>query len=229
MTINTTFGYPVDVLNAGVRTNREFVGIAAEFGTLFRSWDFSTYAIEQKYNGVTDRRAVGVETRYFQPGRSLIALIDYDTFFKTLNSATVIGGVTLPGSWTLSFNFDHRNTPILTLHNALIGQPVSTIDALLANFTPAQIVQLARDRTTAMSDNVYALTLTRPIAEKFQISADTYLTKVGPTPASRANVLRRAPPAGRIGRFSFSCSAPASGGRPTCMCCRCATIPIRRR
>jgi hypothetical protein len=125
---------------------------------------------------------VGVERRYFQPGRSLIALIDYDTFFKTLNSATVIGGVTLPGSWTLSFNFDHRNTPILTLHNALIGQPVSTLEELLPNFTPAQIVQLARDRT-AMSD-VYALTLTRPIAEKFQISADTYLTKVGPTPAS---------------------------------------------
>jgi hypothetical protein len=182
VTINTTFGYPVDVLNEGVRTNREFVGIAADFGTLFRSWDFSTYAIEQKYNGATDRRAVGVETRYFQPGRSLIAMIDYDTFFKTLNSATVIGGVTLPGSWTLSFNFDHRNTPILTLHNALIGQPVGTLEELLPNFTPAQIVQLARDRT-AMSD-VYALTLTRPIAEKFQISADTYLTKVGPTPAS---------------------------------------------
>jgi tetratricopeptide (TPR) repeat protein len=182
VTINTTFGYPVDVLNEGVRTNREFAGLAADFGTFFRSWDFSTYAIEQKYSGAIDRRAVGIETRYFQPGRSLIALIDYDTFFKTLNSATVIGGITLPASWTLSFNFDRRDTPILTLRNALIGQPVSTIDALSANFTPAQIVQLARDRTA--TNQVYAVTLTRPIAEKFQISADTYLTTVGPTPAS---------------------------------------------
>jgi hypothetical protein len=31
---------------------------------------------------------------------------------------------------------------------------------------------------------VYAVTLTRPIAERFQVSADVYLTKVGATPAS---------------------------------------------
>ena len=154
-----------------MRLNREFVGLSANFGT-FRSWDFSTYALEEKYNGATDRRAVGIEIRYFQPGRSLIALIDYDIYFKTLNSATVIGGLTLPGSWTLSFNFDHRDVPILTLRNALIGQPVSTLEELLPNFTPEEIIQLARDRT-AMSD-VYALTLTRPIAEKFQFSADAY-------------------------------------------------------
>jgi hypothetical protein len=64
----------------------------------------------------------------------------------------------------------------------LIGQPVTTIEELLANFTPEEIIQLARDRTAVVQ--VYAMTLTRPIAEKFQISADTYFTKVGPTPAS---------------------------------------------
>ena len=181
VTINTTFGYPVDVLSEGVRLNREFAGLSANFGT-FKSWDFSTYVLEEKYNGATDRRAVGTEIRYFQPGRSLIALIDYDIYFKTLNSATFIGGLTLPGAWTLSFNFDHRDVPILTLRNALIGQPVGTLAELLANFTPEQIIQLARDRT-ATSD-VYALTLTRPIAEKFQFSADTYFTKIGATPAS---------------------------------------------
>jgi len=181
VTINTTFGYPVDILSEGVRLNREFAGVSANFGT-FRSWDFSTYALEEKYKGATDRRAVGTEIRYFQPGRSLIALIDYDIFFKTLNSATLIGGVTLPGSWTLSFNLDHREVPILTVRNALIGQPVSAIEDLLANFTPEEIIQLARDRTAA--SDVFAVTLTRPIAEKFQLSVDTYVTKIGATPAS---------------------------------------------
>jgi hypothetical protein len=182
VTINATFGYPVDTVTDGVRTNREFAGVSANFGTFAQSWDFSTYAIEQKYNGQVDRRAVGLETRYFRPGRSLITLLDYDTFFKTLNSATIIGGLTLPGSWTASFNFDRRQSPILTLRNALIGQPVTTIADLSVNFTPAEIMQLARDRT-AMSD-VFAITLTRPLGQRFQFSTDYYLTKVGATPPS---------------------------------------------
>jgi len=67
----------------------------------------------------------------------------------------------------------------------LIGQPVTSINQLLVNFTPAQAEQLARDRT-AMSD-VYAASLTRPIGQRFQFSTDVYMTKVGATPAS-ANV-----------------------------------------
>jgi hypothetical protein len=182
LTINATVGYPVDLPEQGVRTNREFAGISANFGTFAQSWDFSTYALEQSLDGHVDRRAVGLETRYFRPGRSLIALLDYDIFFKSLNSATVIGGFALPASWTASVNLDHRETPILTLHNALIGQPVSNINQLLVNFTPAQTEQLARDRT-ATSD-VYAASLTRPIGQRFQFSTDVYMTKVGATPAS---------------------------------------------
>ena len=195
VTVNATFGYPLDTLYQGLRTGREFGGLSADFGTFFNSWDFSAYAVEQKYAGHIDRRAVGLEARYFQPGRSLIALLDYDTLFKTLNSATVIGGVSLPWALTLSFNLDHRETPILTLRNALIGQPVASIDELLVNFTPDQVLQLARDRT-ARSD-VYALTLTRPLSEKFQVSTDLYVTKIGATPAS-GNVL--ASPAGGTDR-----------------------------
>jgi tetratricopeptide (TPR) repeat protein len=182
LTVNATVGYPVDTPEQGVRTNREFAGISASFGTFAQSWDVSTYALEQSLDGHVDRRAVGLETRYFRPGRSLIALVDYDIFFKTLNSATLIGGFSLPASWTASFNLDHRETPILTLHNALIGQPVSSVNQLLVNFTPAQIEQLARDRT-AMSD-VYAASLTRPIGQRFQFSTDVYTTKVGATAAS---------------------------------------------
>ncbi len=182
LTINATAGYPVDTPEQGVRNYRQFTGLSANIGTFSQAWDVTVYSLEQTLEGHVDRRAAGLETRYFQPGRSLILLVDYDLFFKTLNSATLIGGFSLPGSWTASFNLDHRETPILTLHNALIGQPVSTINQLLVNFTPAQTEQLARDRT-ALSD-VFALTLTRPVGERFQFSTDLYLTKVDGTPAS---------------------------------------------
>jgi hypothetical protein len=82
----------------------------------------------------------------------------------------------------LSMNLDRRNSPILTIRNALIGQPVITLDDLAINFTADEINRLARDRTS--KSDVYAITLSRPIGERYQISTDFYLTKTGGTPAS---------------------------------------------
>jgi hypothetical protein len=64
----------------------------------------------------------------------------------------------------------------------LIGQPVTTLDDLGINFTTDEIRQLARDRTA--KTDVYAITLSRPLGERYQISTDYYVTKTGGTPAS---------------------------------------------
>ncbi len=191
-TINATYGYPVDTVTEGPKSGRTFTGLSLDFGTFAQSWDFSTYVVNQKFEGQVDRRAVGLETRYFRPGRSLIALVDYDTYFKSVNNITLIGSLALPKSWQLSVNMDRRNAPLLTIRNALIGQPVTTLEDLGINFTQAEIDQLARDRT-AKSD-VYALTLSRPIGERYQISTDFFVTKSDGTPAS-GNV-PESPPSG---------------------------------
>ena len=39
----------------------------------------------------TDRRSIGFQTRYSEPGRTAVMLIDYDMYFKQLNSVTLIG------------------------------------------------------------------------------------------------------------------------------------------
>jgi hypothetical protein len=182
VTLNATFGYPVDTVSEGPQPQRDFVGVAADFGTLWRSLDVSTYALEQKFNGQVDRRAVGLEARFFRPGQSLIGLIDYDTFYKSINEVTVIGNLSLPANWLLSMDVDRRNSPILTTRNALIGQPVTTLDELTTTFTPDQILQLARDRTAVSS--LYSITVSRPLGERFQLSMDVYSTNTGATPAS---------------------------------------------
>ena len=182
ITINATYGYPLDTVSEGPKRDRSFEGLSLDLGTFAQSWDFSTYVTSQKFEGQTDRRAVGLETRYFQPGRSLIGLVDYDTYFKSINNLTLIGSLALPKSWILSLNLDRRNSPILTIRNALIGQPVTTLDDLGINFTTDEINQLARDRTA--KTDVYAITLSRPLGERYQISTDFYVTKTGGTPAS---------------------------------------------
>ncbi|MFO1467958.1 MAG: SPOR domain-containing protein [Steroidobacteraceae bacterium] len=182
ITVNLTYGYPVDTVTESPKTQRTFQGISLDLGTFAQSWDFSIYGVTQKFEGETDRRAVGLETRYFRPGRSLIALVDYDTYFKSVNNYTLIGSLSLPRNWLLSVNADRRNAPLLTIRNALIGQPVTTLADLAINFTQDEINQFARDRT-ARSD-VYAITLAHPLGERYSISTDFYMTKTDGTPAS---------------------------------------------
>jgi tetratricopeptide (TPR) repeat protein len=182
LTLNATYGYPVDTVGQGVKTDRQFAALSADFGTFWNSLDFSTYALEQRFEGRTDRRAVGLQTRWFRPGQSLIALVDYDVFYRSLNEATIIGNVSLPAQFLLSLDLDRRNTPILTTRNALIGQPVTTLNDLAANFTAEEINQLARDRTSLST--LYSVTLSRPLGERYQVSVDIYSTSTGATPAS---------------------------------------------
>lgn len=111
-------------------------------------------------------------------------MVDYDTFYHSLNTASAIGTLSLPARWNLSFDAERRNSPVLTTRNALVGQPYSDLNQLAVNLTltPEQIYQLARDRTP-ITDN-YAVTLTKPIGQRFQFTAIVTGTETGATPTS---------------------------------------------
>lgn len=182
LSLSTTIGFPVESTHDAPSTDRRFIGVAAGFGPFDDSWDLSAFAVAQQYSGEVDRRAIGLEARYFVPGRTLVGLLDYDVAYGTVNSAILMGSVQLPARWTFGFNVDHRHSPVLTTRNALIGQPVQTMDELLGMYSSAEIQQLAEDRTP-LSD-VYSVSLARPISERLQLSFDVYASKTAATPAS---------------------------------------------
>ncbi len=182
MAINVAAGLPVESTRNSPQTDRQFVGISADFGPFREHWDFSTYLVAQKYAGETDRRAVGFETRYFVPGRTVVGLVDYDFFYQQLNSVVLMGSWALPARWSLSFNLDHRQTPVLTTRNALIGQPVATLDELLGLFSSEEIRRFAEDRTP-LSD-AYSVSLSRPLGERFEFSFDAFASRTAASDAS---------------------------------------------
>lgn len=180
--LNARAGFPVESTLDGPDTDRSFYALSADFGTLAGGWDFSIYAISQDYHGLTDRQAVGTELRYFRPGLTFVGLADYDFYFSELNDVVLLGTMALPARWTLSLNLDHRKSPSLTTRNALIGQMVTSFDELFGLFTPAEIEQLARDRTAAA--DVYTVSVSRPLGERWQWSLDLSSMTLGATPAS---------------------------------------------
>jgi hypothetical protein len=182
LALNAAVGSPVESTRESPQSDRRFFGLAAEFGPFLDKFDLGAFAVMQTLGGEPDRQAVGLEARYFVPGRTLLAMVDYDAHYQDLNSVVLAGSLKLPARWALSFSADHRRSPVLTTRNALIGQPVQTMIELQALFAPSEIERLARDRTP-VSDLV-SLAVSRPLGERFHFSFEAYGSRFGATVAS---------------------------------------------
>ena len=180
--LNLAAGYPVERTDATIASDRRFETLSIAYTPPGAHWDASIFAATQQFEGVRDRQAVGLELRFLRPKQSLLALVDYDTSYRSLNAATIIGTLQLPARWTLSLDLERRNSPVLTTRNALIGQPVTTLAEMEQIFTIDQIFQLARDRTPTTSN--YSITATRPVGQRFQFSTAVSATQTAATIAS---------------------------------------------
>jgi len=170
-------GFPVESTRNSVETDRQFIGAAVDFDRLIGAWDLSPFVTVQTIGGIPDRRAIGLEARYADERRSLTSMLDYDVDYGELNTALVFGTWRLNNRLTFTGLYDERSSPVLTTRNALIGQPVSTIDELLLVWTEDEIRQIARERTAA--GRTLTLGVAAPIAERLQVNADVTFTEIG--------------------------------------------------
>ena len=180
--INAAAGYPVEQLIVAPQTQERFETLALAYTPPSAHWDGAVFAATQRFQGLRDRQAVGLEGRYLASRASLVAVLDYDTAYRSLNTVSVLGTLQLPAHWSVSFDAERRNSPVLTTRNALIGQNFTDLIQLEQVFTPAQIYQLALDRTP-VTDN-YSVTATRPLGPRFQLTTIVSATQTGATPAS---------------------------------------------
>ncbi|HUY83731.1 MAG TPA: hypothetical protein VMU86_04080, partial [Steroidobacteraceae bacterium] len=175
---------------SSVSGRQKFGTVTAEYGTRGRAWVFDLYAFDETNEVGTERRSVGLQTRYSGPERTAVLLVDYDVAFKQLNSATLIGNAKIGSSWVLGFDADHRRSPLLGLSNSLIGQSTTDLRTLAARYTPSQLAQMALDRTA--TSNTVVISANRSIGERWQFMADLSALELSGTPASFGVVATRA-------------------------------------
>ncbi|HXN09714.1 MAG TPA: hypothetical protein VN859_00615, partial [Steroidobacteraceae bacterium] len=182
LNLSVAGGLPAYSSYSAVSGRQEFGTVSAEFGPYRQAWIFDGYLFDEVNGGSTERRALGLQVRYSRPGRSAVFLTDYDIALAQLNSATLIGNISIAQHWVLGFDADHRRSPLLLRSNALVGQSAPDLSTLQSEFTPSQIRQLALDRT-ATSDTL-TLSASRPIGQRWQFLADISALELGGTPAS---------------------------------------------
>ena len=180
-----SYGYPVrSSRDNNVKTDTNFYGLGLEVTDIVSSWDATFYAIQQMRHSISDREAIGTEVRSVNSQRSVFALLDYDTSYSELNTATLITNWLFGKQNVSSLNLvvDYRKSPTLTTSNALIGQTVTSFESLAAAKTEEELRALAQDRTATYK--TITLSGSTPLSKKYQLNGDITVSNLSGTPAS---------------------------------------------
>lgn len=149
-------------------------GASAKWENVGGQGDLTLYAVEQRYQSRTDRRALGIQyDRRFKKG-ALRANAEYDIKLGAINRAQVSGSIVLANDARLTGRLSYFHSPSLRMRNALIGQTATSLDQLATDLflTESELQQTA------------AVTYYKKLNDKWNVSADATLYYTGGTPAS---------------------------------------------
>ena len=168
-------------------SRRSFYGGAIDVDGLIPAVGLSLYGIQQKIDAEIDRRAVGLEARYFKDGISIFGQFDHDLLFKQNNIASVQGTWVFTDGSVINALYDKRALPLLALGNALTfedpaqpGVRFTRIADRLATIT----VEALRSQVSGTTPFVTQAQLgfTRPLDKTWQIGAGMQLTNTSAIP-----------------------------------------------
>jgi tetratricopeptide (TPR) repeat protein len=177
--VDAMLGVPANTLvNA---PQQAMAGVMVEADNLFDHWGGNLSLVEQTTEGISDRRAIGAEVRYFGETLSMYTQLDYDVNFNALNAFTVQGSFQGPYDTTVTMLVDDRKAPSLQLSDALISSGQSSLSALLQTMSLNEAQQLAL--ATAAQARQAMVSFSRALSTKWQGSMDLRYSEVGALPA----------------------------------------------
>jgi hypothetical protein len=164
-----------------------FLGGSVDFDGLVPNTGVSLYSIQQMIDGYRDRRAVGLDLRYFKGGGSVFAQFDYDTLFRHLNVATVQGTLVMDDTTVYNALYDRRAVQMLTLGNALIfsdpsnpGVTFTKIADKIATTTLPLLREQIRQTTPYVTLAQFGVT--RPYNKTWQYGGNLQVTNIDAIP-----------------------------------------------
>ena len=196
--VSAMLGVPANTLvNA---PEQSMAGVAVEADNLIEHVSGSMSLMEQKTEGYSDRRALGVDARYFGESLSLFTQMDYELNFNEINALTVQGSFQGPFDTTVTMLVDDRKAPSLQLSDALISSGTSSISSLLTKLDSAlndplratlqcgpSVSALDCAHRSALATAAQAkqamIGLSRSLSPKWQGSMDLHYSEVGALPA----------------------------------------------
>lgn len=177
--VDAMIGVPANTLvNAPQQT---VAGVMVEADNLFTNWGGNLSLVEQTTEGISDRRAVGIEARYFGDSLSMYSQLEYELNFGALNAATVQGSLQGPFDTTVTVLIDDRKAPSLQLSDALISSGATSLSTMLQLRSLSEVQNMAL--STAAEARQAMFSLSRAISPKWQGSLDVRFSDISALPA----------------------------------------------
>ena len=163
-------------------SERLYAGMV-EMDAILPNLNGDMYIVDQTTEGITNRRAIGAELRYAAEQGSLYTLLDYDQLLRAVNAFSVQGSLQGAGQTTYTLLLDSRRAPSLLMTNALISTGDTSLSGLMQrlNLSLDEVALLAKS-TSAQARQIL-FSASRPLAEKWQATADLRYSDVGELPA----------------------------------------------
>ncbi|WP_162888612.1 tol-pal system YbgF family protein [Dechloromonas sp. HYN0024] len=161
---------------------KTFYGGSVEFAAQLARPGASLYAIEEKLDGLLNRRAIGSEFRYFDGALNGYGMLDYDLLYKGMNIGMGQLNYMDKSGNNYFVSYDYRKSPSYSLLNALPSSGYSNANDLVANVGMTQSRQLVSDTTSASS--MFAAGVTVPVGERWQFGFDYRMSEITGTNAT---------------------------------------------
>jgi len=180
--VNAVLGKPVEYSNGGLSTssNKDFAGFSVDLSPRPEMWSSTGYFIQQRVSGIVERRAVGAEGHYFEAGRNFMGLFEYDTLFKKVDLGMFQGNWTTGVSTNYNVLVDHRRSPPLQLSNALIGQPIQSVAALLQSGVAMNTI-IADAAAFSPISNTFGVGVNLPYSDRIRYGGDFRVSNMSST------------------------------------------------
>lgn len=177
--------------------DRMVYALGAEFTVPDSAMKFQFYMMEQDYDGLTERRAVGGQFSYFNDTSRHFMVLDYDIKFRELNNVMYNGNWDISHQTNLALSLGYQRSPFLSARNAIIGEYDTDLDDYLERLEDGQdIYDAALDKTAL---NQYgSLVLNRELSNGHRIIGEIYHFELSDLP-----------------RYDFSPDAPDSEANTT--------------
>jgi hypothetical protein len=172
-------GEPVEFYPA---PKKRFAGAAFDWGPFAESFSGNLFAVEQRVDGLQDRRGLGAELRYLDPKKNAFAVIDYDPTGKVLNTLLVQGNWQIIESSGINLLYDRRRSPTLQLTNGLFALPSRTVRENIDTGLTEDEIRAAALGVTPLSTLV-SLGATHQFSPAWQLSGDVKYSEVSGTGA----------------------------------------------
>ncbi len=167
----------------GPDTKRQVYGIHAAWTSPSGALRVKPFAVQQTYDGITDRQAVGVQGEWLSESRFVMSRVDYDLHHGLLNNAMLSAnlGIGTDSSWY--FSLDHRRSPYITTRNALIGQAAyDDLSDLERDLVEFELEDLAKDRSALLTTG--RIGWNRRFSKRWEMSTDFSVSDRDSTNAS---------------------------------------------